>query len=359
MATSGRDNHLMDTSNLAEAIAWQADHAEQSGAPCTARVIRALLPMMAGDTATGRRIANWQGAALADAMPLRIAGGFHYLALSGAEPRLNDVYAGLITDQGAIDALICDVAQRNDTALLPWLDGPPQTNEAGRSAAVMAALLWLSGKLGPNFELIELGASAGANTMLDRYSFDLGGTRAGAVNSLVTIKPDWRGDAPPANPVSIHSIRGCDLQTIDLADDADAMRLKSYVWPDAGERLHRMEGVITLAKERAPHLTECDAADFVERQLAIPQAEGVTRVLFHTVMWQYMPAATQQRITAAMEDAAHHVSQDAALAWIMLEPNPETFRMECRVRYWPDGACDALLAETHPHGAWVEWNGAD
>ena len=32
----------------------------------------------------------------------------------------------------------------NVEALLPWLDGPPQTNEAGRSANFIAAMLWLA-----------------------------------------------------------------------------------------------------------------------------------------------------------------------------------------------------------------------
>ena len=45
---------------------------------------------------------------------------------------------------------------------MPWLDGPPQTNEAGRSANFAAAFLWLVDQgLPADFELMEIGSSAG------------------------------------------------------------------------------------------------------------------------------------------------------------------------------------------------------
>ena len=67
----------------------------------------------------------------------------------------------------AATRIVAGVVASHEAALLPWLDGPPQTNEAGRSASIMAALLWLSQRLGPRFELNELGASAGVNLYPD------------------------------------------------------------------------------------------------------------------------------------------------------------------------------------------------
>src|SRR6185437_10482616 len=160
------DQAVMAVLDVREAIEWQARHAEEAHAPRTARVIRAELAILDGDTATGRRMANWQGLVLADAMPLRIAGGLHWLCLSGRDRRLEPVYAGLLTDQKAIDRIVADLVVKYDALLMAWLDGPPQTNEAGRSASLMAGLLWLSTRLGPKFELSEIGASAGVNTMM-------------------------------------------------------------------------------------------------------------------------------------------------------------------------------------------------
>ena len=351
------DTPVMEIADVREAIEWQARHSESAGAPCTARVIRAELAILETDSATGRRMANWQGLSLADAMPLRIAGGLHWLYLSGEDRRLEPVYGGLLTDQGAIDAIVADMAVRFDARLMPWLDGPPQTNEAGRSASVMAGLLWLSGRLGPRFELNEIGASAGVNTMMGRYFYDLGGTTAGPSLSRMRIAPEWRGDPPPANPVEIVAARGCDRAPVDLTDPDQALKLKAYVWAEAAERMARIDTAIAMAQRAAPELERMDAVDAVRDMLARPQEAGATRVLFHTIVWQYLPEASQDAITAMMEDAGHAATAERPLAWVSLETNRATFAHELRVRYWPGGDQAVHLANAHPHGAWVEWLG--
>ena len=351
------DTPVMEIADVREAIEWQARHSESAGAPCTARVIRAELAILETDSATGRRMANWQGLSLADAMPLRIAGGLHWLYLSGEDRRLEPVYGGLLTDQGAIDAIVADMAVKFDARLMPWLDGPPQTNEAGRSASVMAGLLWLSGRLGPRFELNEIGASAGVNTMMGRYFYDLGGTTAGPSLSRMRIAPEWRGSPPPAYPVEIVAARGCDRAPVDLTDPDQALKLKAYVWAEAAERMARIDTAIAMAQRAAPELERMDAVDAVRDMLARPQEAGVTRVLFHTIVWQYLPEASQDAITAMMEDAGHAASAERPLAWVSLETNRATFAHELRVRYWPGGDQAVHLANAHPHGAWVEWLG--
>jgi hypothetical protein len=40
---------------------------------------------------------------------------------------------------------------------------------------------------------------------------------------------------------------------------------------------------------------------------------------------------------------------------VRLETNRVTFRHELTVRFWPGGEEPVMLAEAHPHGAWVEW----
>jgi hypothetical protein len=355
---------IMALEDFAAALEWQARHAEENGAPATARVIRALAGVRASDTATGRRIAGWPGLTLKDAMPLRIAGGFHHLLLTGADQRLAQVYGGQVTDQAAVDALVLDLAHRFDARLLPWLDGPPQTNEAGRAASIMGGLLWLAQRVRvPRFDLFELGASAGVNTMIDRYFFRLGAVEVGPEESPMRIVPDWRGPPPPPPPAgfTIASVKGCDIAPINLADPDSALRLKAYVWPDAGERMARIEAAIALAGQQPPDLVAADAGDFAAAMLARPQQPGTARVMFHSIMWQYLPDATQQRITAAFTAAGAGATPDCPLGWVALETDPATFRHELRVRLW-DGAVhkggEHLLSHAHPHGAWVEWLGA-
>ncbi|WP_271077375.1 DUF2332 domain-containing protein [Aurantiacibacter sp. MUD61] len=356
-AAKGSDGAIMEISSVEEAIAWQADHADEAGAPNTARMVRALLAVLQTDTTIARRLGSWHGLTLEDAVPLRIAAGFHWLFLTGEEPRLGEIYQGLMTDQGQVDALVSETAQKFDHVLLPWFDSPPQTNEAGRSASVMAALMWLSGKLGPKFALHEIGASAGINTMMGRFAFGLGGVQAGPSLGSLKLVPEWRGDAPPANPVEIVDAKGCDVAPVDLTDEAQALRLKAYIWPEATERMARLDTAISLAERMPPEIARQDAGAFVTEMLAAPQDEGITRVLFHTIMWQYLPEVTREAITQAMEEAGSAATAEKPLAWISLETNRKTFRHELRVRYWPGGEGTNLLAEAHPHGAWVEWKG--
>jgi hypothetical protein len=351
------DRAVMGITDAREAIAWQADHAEKAAAPCTARVVRAQLAILDTWTELARRILEWPGLSLEDALPLRVAAGFHWLVLTGADRRLEPVYAGELTDQVAIDALVAAIAIEWDARLVPWLDHPPQTNEAGRSASFIGALLWLSSRFGPRFEMNEIGASAGVNTMIERYRYDLGGVSVGPADSPMLIRPEWRGPPPPRAEVEIVAIRGCDVAPIDLSDAAEALRLKAYVWPDAHERMGRIEAAAHLAAEESPQLERKAAGTFVEERLEAPQDRCVTRVLYHSIVWQYLPDATRRSITAAMEQAGARATAERPLAWVRLETNRETFRHELTVRYWPGGEEPVMLAEAHPHGAWVEWRG--
>ncbi len=348
----------MEIERVADAICWQADHAANNGAPCTGRVVRAQLGLLEGATAVGRALAHWPGRPLEDALPLRLAGGHHFLALTGADPRLAAVYRGEVTDQAEVDALVRAVTRDHDAALLPWLDGPPQTNEAGRSASIMAALLWLSPRLGPRFEMNELGASAGVNTMMERFRFDLGGTVAGPSESPMRIRPEWKGAPPPQAPIEIVAIEGCDRAPVNLADPAQALRLKAYVWAEVTERIARIDAAIALAGQRPPKLTPMDAADFVEQRLAAPQEDDTTRVFYHSIVWQYLPPETRTRIETAMAQSGAQADARRRLAWVQLETNRATFRHELRVRFWPGDGEEHLLGTAHAHGAWVEWFGA-
>lgn len=354
---------LMEITDVRQAIAWQAGHAERAAAPNTARVIRAELAILETKTELARRIAEWPGLSLEDALPLRVAAGFHWLHLTGADRRLAPVYAGTLTEQSAVDSLVAAMAEEWDAKLVPWLDHPPQTNEAGRSASVMAALLWLSGKIGvggaarprARFEMNEIGASAGVNTMIERYRYELGGVVSGPTDSPLLIRPEWQGPPPPNGEVEIVAIRGCDVAPVDLSDPAQALRLKAYVWADATERMDRIDAAARLAAEEPPRLERKDAGTFVAERLEAPQEAGVVRAIYHSVMWQYLPEATRRSITSAIEAAGARAGAEKPLAWIRLETNRATFRHELTVRYWPGGGDAVMLAEAHPHGAWVNW----
>jgi len=345
-------------SDVADAFTNQIDYCRANDAPITGAVVAALAQLLddGGGGAFLEAVRRWQGSALADGLPLRCAGALHGLHLSGEEPALAPLYAGEEVD---VVALLRSVLRDHAETLLPWLDGPPQTNEAGRSANFVAAMLWLADRgLPATFECLEIGSSAGINLMIDRYAYDLAGVRLGPEPAVMTLSPDWKGPPPPSRPIVILPPTGCDVAPLDLGDPAQALRLKAFVWPEHHIRFARIEAAIAAAHERAPDLVRANAADFMEDHLARPQAAGTTRVLMHSIVWQYVPEDQRERITAAMEAAGAAADETHALAWIAVEADRTLMRHTLKVRYWPrrdGGEAPVLLANAHAHGAHVEW----
>ena len=341
---------------VAAAFDNQVSYCTASGADRTARICAALRDLLERGEggAVLERVRAWPGAPLADALPLRLAGGLHALHLKGTEPALAAIYEG----QHGVDdaALVAAALHKHEAELLPWLGGPPQTNEAGRSSNFIAAMLWLADKgLPARFECLEIGSSAGINLMLDRYHYDLGGVQVGPEPGAMQFKPEWQGDAPPSHPIEIVSTKGCDVAPVDLSDPAQAVRLKAYIWPEHTVRFERMEAAIVEAARQAPDLVRMNAADFIEAELAKPQTAGTTRVLMHSIVWQYVPKDQQARVIAAMEAAGALATPERPLAWIALEANRTVHLHELVVRYWPGGAEPVMLARAHPHGAAIDW----
>lgn len=334
-----------------QAMEYQAKFGDANDAPITARVCRAIAEAIDDTSVTGTRVANWQGDYIADAVPLRMVAPFHFLFRERRCPAIDPLFRGETTDDvAAIRAAIV----QHDSEIARWLDGPPQTNEAGRSATFMAALLNLSEKFGHPFELLEIGSSAGLNLLIDRYHYNLGGILVGPAASPIAIEPEWRGPPPPNVQVDIASVRGSDIAPIDLGDPAAAERLLAYVWVDQKDRLDRIETAIAMAQAQMPTLEQADAADFVEASLREPQAANTTRVLMHSIVWQYLPAGTQARITFAMNTAGAVATPDRPLAWIAFEADRTVSQHTVRLRVWP-GDTDILLAKAHPHAGWIEW----
>ena len=338
------------------AFANQVAYCRDNGAPVTATICRALHDLLETERggAVMRRVRKWAGPPLADALPLRLAGGLHALHLADEDAALSAIYLEQRVSNPA--ELVADAIERHEPFLMPWLDGPPQTNEAGRRWAYAAAMLWLADKgLPAKFALNEIGSSAGINLMMRRYFFDLGGVTAGPKGAQMRLVPEWRGAPPPDTGYDIVAAQGCDVKPVDLTDPAQALRLKAYIWPEFTERFARMDAAIAAANTMPPEVARETADVFVERVLAQPAEPGVTRVIMHSVVWQYVPEHQRKSVTEAIEKAGAAATADAPLAWISLEANRDTHRHELSVRYWPGGEDWQWLGVAHPHGSWVEW----
>ena len=333
-----------------DAFALQILYCDAQGTAITSAICRVLIDALNDSTATGRRVLGWQGHATRDALPLRLVGGIHNAWRKGEAPELAGLFGGDGGNKAAMQAFLA----RADADLLPWLDGPPQTNEPGRSAQLMAGLLEIAARHGPRLEILELGSSAGLNLLIDRFRIDLGGVAIGPEHATVRLQPEWRGPPPVDVPLEIVSIRGVDVAPIDATDPAQADRLLSYVWFDQPQRAERVAAAIEMQRAKPVDLVKADAADWIEARLAEPQEAGVTRVVMHSIVWQYIGADGQARITTAIEAAGARATAERPLGWVRVEANRNLHRHEVTLRSWPGHGMSMLIGLAHAHGFWVE-----
>lgn len=337
----------------------QAAYCDANDAPVTAAICRAIAGALvenefAAKTATGSAILNWQGNPVADGLVLRLVGGLHALWLEGKEPRLDALFQGKSEPHEAAQEVATTLCEYDDR-LVRWLDSPPQTNEPGRSAALMTGILHIAARYpGLPIELLEIGSSAGLNLLIDRFAFDLGGVKVGPADSPVLIQPDWQGPPPPDVPIDIISVRGCDIQPIDATQSDNEKRLLGYVWQDHPQRFDRVAKAIAMQRAKPVDLVAADAAHWVETRFAEPQADGTIRILIHSIMWQYLTEDGKARITAAMEAAGAHATADRPLGWVSVEADRTFNRHDIVIRSWPGHTEPRLLGHSHAHGFWVQ-----
>ena len=183
---------------------------------------------------------------------------------------------------------VLDFLARRGDEVRPLLDHAPQTNEVGRSAALVGGLLRLADRWRLPVRLFEIGSSGGLNLQADRFRItDGAGGGWGDPASPVLLDRAWAGEPlPPAAPLEVVARSGSDLQPVDVTTEDGRLTLTSYVWPDMTERHARLAGAIELAREPPVVVERADAASYVERLEVVP---GTLTVLWHSVMWQYVP----------------------------------------------------------------------
>ena len=344
---------------MLKGFAWHSDHRDQPGGSVfTSRLAQVLIDVLDETSEVGRRVLNWPGNPHDDAVALRVFAALHALARTGAVAELSAVYPPAQASDAHLEAAVRAAIEDADPFLARYLDSPPQTNEVGRSGVVLGAALILAKRFGHPLRLYEIGSSAGLNLRMADYAYDLGnGLRWGDPKARVTVHSEWRGNPPPLDaPLTVAGARGCDKAPLDPRDDTDAARLVSYVWADQYDRLERIEAALWNAREDDIAVEQADAADWIETLAAEPPPQGVTRLVFHSMVWSYLPEATQQRITAALERAGAASTAESPLAWFRYEndflPDKPSARLDLRV--WPDGS-DTMLGRAQYHGRWVEW----
>lgn len=300
-----------------------------------------------------RMIADWPGDPARAAVAMRFNGALHALARRGDMPALAALYT---TRSGDFDGPIGDALSRESAAIASWMQRQPQTNEVGRAAAIVAALTTAQGTEDLPIELLEIGSSAGLNLNLGRYGYDLGGVALGDPDSTVRIAPSWTGPAIRAARLDIVAARGVDLDPLDPADEATRDRLLAYVWADQPERAERLTRALAIARLNPPRVDRQDAPSWLADRLAEPQDDGVCRVVFHSMVLQYLTAQERASVRKTIEAAGAGATARRPLVCIGYEWNPARTSVRLQMTRWPDGV-PRDLASCHAYGAWIDWSG--
>lgn len=350
MSAAGNE-HLLHT------LRAQGRFCAAAGSPMYGELFELVAADVEADGVFAGILAGREHASSGQAVPLRLLGGLHRMVLDGRAPTLRAWYpsAGGSWDAAAAWPEILRTAAAHTEQLRAALDQPPQTNEVGRSAALIGGLLRLNRQFGFPVRLFEIGTSAGLNLRADHYHYRYDGDGWGTPDSPVRIEDAWHGELPPPDAVRIVERNGYDIAPIDVTDGDGAMTVLSYVWPDQTARLERLRGAIEVARDVPVLLERQTAADAVA---GLTLSEGTLTVLWHSITWQYLSREERTAVRESIDRLTEQATGRRPFAHLTMEPNRAgpgaPLKFLVRAASWPGGDM-RTLGECHAHGPPVHW----
>jgi hypothetical protein len=300
------------------------------------------------------------GPGRADALALRLMAAVHRLVLERRAPRLAACYpsVGGTSDLTAVWPAFRATVEEHADVLVDLVAHPCQTNEAGRSAALVVGLADVVLRTRLPLRLLEVGASAGLNLRCDHFLIGGGGVALGDPDSPVDLSGHWT-TPPPEVPARLHVVdrRGCDRSPVDPTTSDGRLRLTSSVWADQRARHRRLRGALELAA-RIPATVDAASLDEWTAEQVADLPSGAVTVVFHSVVLEYLDDDTRQRFVVALRRAGERATRDRPLAWVRLEPVSALRHHGVQVTTWPGGRT-RTLAKCGAHGTDVTWLGDD
>jgi hypothetical protein len=298
--------------HLAWLLRLQADGCAHMGS----RLYGALLGAAADDVEAGGPawavLADHVAPGRADALALRLMAAVHRLVLLRQAPALALHYpsvGGTAADPDAACEAFLDLLAARTADVRERVALPCQTNEVGRTAALVGGFLDTAAATGLPLRILELGASAGLNLRWDRFRYGGGGATWGPAGSPVDLTGLWRIPPPvPDAVVEVVERRGCDLAPVH---------------------------------------------DWARGQLADPPS-GCATVVFHSIVEEYLGGAVRRDLHAAIAEAGARATARTPLAWLRLEPVTALREHAVTLTTWPGGRAREL-ARCGAHGDGVVW----
>jgi hypothetical protein len=208
--------------------------------------------------------------------------------------------------------------------------------------------------------MVEIGPSAGFNLNWDRYAYTYrrGGDvvlRRGASGALLALESELRGDGVP--PLSeamprVASRLGLELNPVNLQDPEDRLWQKALVFADLTHRLARLDGAIATAIANPVRILFGDALENLEGIVRALPTDGIPVVYHSFVTYQFSPAMRDRLRAILLELSKSRPLYRVSIEW-------EGTLHPVTVERYEAGRHDAVvLGDCNPHGAWIEWKGA-
>ena len=267
--------------------------------------------------------------------PLRLLAGLHYLVLGGRAEWDDPLerHRGFLSDFVATQGV--------------------QTNEVQRSWVLLPLLLRVAQRTGAaEFDLVELGPSAGLNLVWDRYRYRYEAGEWGLEDALLRFEGEERrpipGDLLGLKP-AVRAHIGIDRAPIDVRSEAGARLLRSFVWAGQDDRLRRLDQAIEAVRADPPELVRGDYVEALPEVLAGLPRDGLT-VVFQTASFGYIGDEGRARVRAVLEEAG----RNRQLAFISTGKPREGEDWGLRIVYWPGGERE-FAGHADFHGSWLSW----
>jgi hypothetical protein len=311
-------------------------------------------------------------------VPVLFLAATHDLTLAHPEGDLAAIYRGQ-RDADPYPALLAMLDDHRAEVASTLASRSVQTNEVGRSAALVPAVSSALAGDHRAVALVEVGPSAGLNLFLDRYRVNyLPDQPAGADGPLVgagppdsTVQLDCRlrGDGvPPLDGLPTIAVRtGVDPSPVDVTDPVQRRWLQACLWPGQPRRARTLAAAMDLVASAPPELLGGDAVTDLAAVVG-SQPSDVVPVVVSTWAMAYIPADGRGQILAALD--ALGAGRDLSLVtmeeprftpWLDVLDHPTVASGDgtptaLGVRSWRDGRCTTTtLALCHPHAQWMRW----
>jgi hypothetical protein len=343
-----------------ESIEHQAGGCERAGSALYAALLRGLADDHRAGGITAALLEGVSDQPVHDAVPLRYLATAHRLALAGDAPDLAAQYPSCGGSWSPADGggdltatFLRTVADHRDE-MVAGLRRNVQTNEVGRATVITAGLSWIVEQHALPVRTLEIGASAGLLSRWPHYAYDTGASSTGDPSSALRFDASWYLVAPPLRPdLRAVECAASDISPIDASSPSGRLTMLSFLWPDQHERRARLIAALDIAAEHPVAVERADAGAWLHERLSAGLPHGVATVVYHSIVWQYLPRPTRDGVRGALRVAGEGTTSAAPLCWLRMEPaTPE--HADLRVTTWPGGE-EVVLAEVGYHGGAIRW----